>query len=379
MSNPAAEKSKGPKLPSRYEEVLNQRITAEAGRIAASAQAAGAATRVPKWGMPVAFGGLALTFALALMGRTEAREGNRVAFDRSAVISAGTVGARADAEDLIPPSPSPEPQAPTSDFVSQMDLHERAAAAPEHRHEADPRPSAPRRPAARPAPSPSPECTSCKKVADAAEAELPPVEASPLPDPGPSPSQAAALAEALRPVLNVGSRFTATLDFPVNTAFAGAPATAHLQKDLTVDGRVAIPAGARLVGEAFATHLDDRAQIVFTAIVHEGRTIPLRGMALGPDNQLGVAGKVIRKASATKKGVGRVLGSIGHAVSLGLIGRGDGVLEEAGAIMASQTASDLSQLERAWSVQRSDKVVEIRAGTTVTVYVQGDVRVPLVP
>jgi hypothetical protein len=83
----------------------------------------------------------------------------------------------------------------------------------------------------------------------------------------------------------------------------------------------------------------------------------------------------VRKASAAKKGAGRVLGSIGQALSFGLVGRGDGVLGDAGAILANETASDLSQLDRAWSLQRSDKVLEVKAGTTVTVYVQSDVRV----
>jgi hypothetical protein len=52
------------------------------------------------------------------------------------------------------------------------------------------------------------------------------------------------------------------------------------------------------------------------------------------------------------------------------------VVGDAAEILAGQAAGDLTHLERSWDIQRSDKVVQVKAGTMVTVYVQGDVSIP---
>jgi hypothetical protein len=383
----------GPLLPSRYEEVLNQRIAEEANRIAQTTASSRTGFSLPRWGVPVLTLGAGVVCVLAMMSRSEAKETSRVAFDRSALISTETVGSRAGAEDLIPPQPSAAP----SSAATPDDSPAQAAGIPgpeTHLHPASAASSkaTPRKPSSA-LTEPKPECASCKAreaakkaaaareqgdraaaliagntaggAGSAGEVGLPAL-AVPAAAPTPEPKS----------VLNVGSRFPAVLVFPVNTAFSGAPVTAHAAKDIVVGDKVVIPAGTTLVGEAFATPYDDRAQLAFSAIVRDGKTIPFRGIALGPDEQLGVPGKVVRKASAAKKGVGRVLGAVGSAVSLGLIGRGDGVVGDAAATLAGQTAGDLSQLERTWAVQRSDKVVAVKAATALTIYVQGDVVMP---
>jgi hypothetical protein len=381
---PVPERGRGPILPSRYEEVMNQRIANEAGRLATQVQAGNRGAGLQNWGVPVAVVGLGLAGVFMLLGRSEAGSPpGSVPFDRSVVISSGSTGSRASAEDLIPPKASPAPTAavPAADFAAKAsnlqgrELHVHPTPAPRR---------VTRQPKAQPNPIPSEApCPTCErevveatKAREQAQAGISPNAAEgtgaatqPTPAPPVAPEQA-------RTLMNVGSRFDVTLTFPVNTAFAGAPVNATLAKDMVdAGGRLVMPAGTLLVGEAFATQVDDRAQIIFTAIVRDGRTTPFRGIAVGGDAQLGVPGRVVRKASAAKKGAGRVLGSIGQALSFGLVGRGDGVLGDAGAILANETASDLSQLDRAWSLQRSDKVLEVKAGTTVTVYVQSDVRV----
>ena len=383
---PVPERGRGPILPSRYEEVMNQRIANEAGRLATQVQAGNRGMKLPGWGVPVAVIGFGTAAVLMVLGRSEASSPpSNVPFDRSAVISSGSTGSRASAEDLIPPkaspAPSASPAAAAGDFAAKAsDVHDHGREAGPHVHQA----AAPRKVAgpapvkARPTPVPTEQaCSTCGRKGveagtAAATATADGAVAAALPTPAPAPL---ATPEPSRTLMNVGSRFQVTLTFPVNTAFSGAPVNATVAKDVVNEaGKVVMPAGTLLVGEAFATQVDDRAQIIFTAIVRDGRTIPFRGITVGADAQLGVPGRVVRKASVAKKGAGRVLGSIGQALSFGLVGRGDGVLADAGAMLANETASDLSQLDRTWSLQRSDKVLEVKAGTTVTVYVQSDVR-----
>ena len=347
-----------PVLPSRYEEVLNQRVAEQAGRMVASAQAARPGLELPRWGALVAVIGVGAMGVMMLLSQQDGPSHSRVAFHKSTVISTGTVGVQASAEELIPPRPvrPPSPEAPA--LVSPgPHLHEPVA-------EPTARPVA-AKPARRvPVARPSPPCTTCgrdgREEGDVVLATV--VEPSPRPTPALPP----------KPALNVGARFGAVLAYPVNTAFGGAPVTARVEQDIAPNGMIAIPAGASLIGEAFATEPENRAQIVFTALVRDGRTVPFRAIALGPDSNLGIPGKVVRKASAKKKGAGRVLSALGSAVTFGLVGGDNGVVGDAAAALASQTASDLSQLERTWSLERSDKVIALKAGIAMTVYVQSD-------
>jgi hypothetical protein len=176
--------------------------------------------------------------------------------------------------------------------------------------------------------------------------------------------------------LTVGTRLQAALTHPVITSFAGTPVTATLTHDVVLAGEVVLATGTLIAGESFGTSLDDRAQLVFSAAVHRGRGIHFRGVALGSDSRLGIPGRVVRRASKAKKGVGRVLGSLGSALAVGLARQGSGgVLGDAGLNLASDLAADVTQLDRTWANQRSDKGIEIRAGTEVTVYVQAETTV----
>jgi type IV secretory pathway VirB10-like protein len=349
-----------PILPSRYEEVLNRRVTEQAERMVASAQAARPALELPRWGAPVAVFGVGAMGVMMLLAQQETPGQSRVAFDKSTVISTGTVGVQASPEELIPPRP-PRVPSPEAAMVTPPDphLHEPVPVPPVT--QAPPRPAS----AARPK-RPTQPCTTCGRGDGEADRLAMAAESAPSPTPSPTPSLPP------KPGLNVGTRFNAVLAYPVNTAYGGAPVTARVEQDIAPNGVIAIPAGSTLIGEAFATEPENRAQILFTALVRDGRTVPFRAIVLGSDSNLGVPGKVVRKASAKKKGAGRVLSALGSAVTFGLVGGDNGVVGDAAAALASQTASDLSQLERTWSLERSDKVIALKAGTPMTVYVQSD-------
>jgi hypothetical protein len=296
--------------------------------------------------------GAACVSLLSINGGTEATGKGSVPFDRSNVISTRTAGVSASAEDLAPrpsptllPSPAVEPTpAPTA----------RARGGP-----ARPRRPAPDRDKA------SAACPECDKRRAAALQEAP----SPTPEPEPSPSPPE---KPLPVVINVGTRVEAVLTDPVVTGAALAPATARLAKDLYVGDRLAIPAGTLLVGEGFSTQQDDRAQVVFTAVVKDGKTLQFEGWAL-QDGETGVKGKLVRKGSKGKKGAGTVLGAAASALSYGVAGAMGGPEGAALASLGNTAASDLVGLGRDW--RRSDKVVRVDAGVLITVYIRRDLTV----
>ena len=151
---------------------------------------------------------------------------------------------------------------------------------------------------------------------------------------------------------------------------APAPATAKLASDVYVGDRLAIPAGTMLVGEGFATQQDDRAQIVFTAMVRDGKTIPFEGWAL-QDGEVGIRAKVVRKGSKTKNGAGAILGAAASALTYGVAGALSGPEGAALASLGNTASNDLVGLGREW--RHSDKVVRVAAGVPITVYLRRDI------
>jgi hypothetical protein len=196
---------------------------------------------------------------------------------------------------------------------------------------------------------------------------LPAARPVPVPSPTPTPKP-----QPL--VLNMGTRIEATLEAPVRTGATLAPATALVSSDVTVGERVALPAGTRLVGSAFATTGDDRVQIVWRAAVIDGRTHRLAGEALSADGSQGLAGKVVKKKG---KGVLRrigatVVGTAGETLGYGIPG-GDGLTGLAEDALAGRAGRELvrASQEREWL--QADKVIELKAGSALVVYVSSDV------
>jgi Bacterial conjugation TrbI-like protein len=345
-------------ISTRFDQALRAQIVQQARTVIDSAQARTRKRlrrRVFLWlALPVALGGLVLAPSEA------ARPRSRVAFAQGNVISAESQGLGGGVEELLPPSPPPVPgqgqQSPIS--IEPEDLVARdpepTAARPLSRQQADAKP-----------------CATCGKE-DAATAgtdashELATEEL--LPETEDVPAEEPRVPTAR--VLNMGSRFDAVLDLPTQTGAAGAPVAAVVAADVSDSHGVVLPAGARVVGEAFATTADDRVHMAVTAVVIDGKTIRLHGLALGPDGTFGVAGKVVRKGSKKKAGAGRVLGAVGSAISFGLIGGRAGLIDSTAAEFARDAGRSLSGLEAAW--QRSDKVVRVPAGTRLTIYVRED-------
>jgi hypothetical protein len=244
-----------------------------------------------------------------------------------------------------------------------------AAATPEATPSPSPTPTPAPTPAATPMPRPRRTARPVEHVPIVAPAAP---EPSPILAPSPVPTPFS-IAKPTPVVLNIGTRIDATLEAPVRTGATLAPATALVTRDVTVGDRIVLPSGTRLVGSAFATTGDDRVQIVWRAAVIEGRTHRLAGEALSADGSQGLVGKVVKKKG---KGVLRrigstVLGTAGETLGYGIPG-GDGLgglAEDALAAHAGRELVRASQ-EREWL--QADKVIELKAGVTLIVYVSSD-------
>jgi hypothetical protein len=338
-------------LPSRWQEILRREAAENVGTVLAQARQQPDRRRLPRWTVPALVVGGASVFLFSVLGGNASPEKGTVPFDRSTVISTSTAGLGASVEDLAPRAPAATPA-----VAPQMPL---APAAPE--------PRSPTRPV-RAAGHTQAACPECEKRRAAMLA----LEATPLPAATPVPAPTLAAPPKEPPLtVNLGTRVEAVLTDPIVTGAAFAPATAKLTTDLHVGDRLAIPAQTVLVGEGFATEQDDRAQVLFTAIVRDGRTIKFEGWAL-QQGEMGIPARVIRKGSKTKKGAGTVLGAAASALTYGLAGSA-GPEGAALASLGQTAANDLGALGRDW--RRSNKVVRVEAGAPITIYIRRDLTI----
>ena len=340
-------------LPSRWQEILRREAAAKVGNVLAQARQQPEGRRLPRWTVPAIVVGAASVSLFGLVGGNEPRGKGSVPFDRSTVMSTRTAGLGASAEDLAPrpmPSWSPPPSAEPSLADGALDVRER------------PRP----RRATQRADKPVQECPEC----DRRRAALHAVDAKPTPEPSPSPLPSPEPRPPL--VVNIGTRIKAVLTDPIVTGLAFAPAAARLAEDVYVGSSLAIPVGTVMVGEAFAAEQHDRAQVVFTAIIKNGKTLRLEGWAL-QDGEAGVRAKLVRKGSKVGKGAGTVLGAAASALTYGLAGAASGPEGAALANLGNTAAQDLVGLGRDW--RRSDKVLRVEAGVPITIYIRRDLTI----
>lgn len=96
------------------------------------------------------------------------------------------------------------------------------------------------------------------------------------------------------PFLPTGFIFPALLPDAIYSYNTLAPTVAVVEDDIKFLGRVAIPKGSRLIGEATTLHTFDRVNISFRLVVFpEGCEVSLNGMALSADDgSAGIKGKV---------------------------------------------------------------------------------------
>jgi hypothetical protein len=351
---------KGPPLPSRYDDILDEHM-AQARQVLVQAQKQAPSPGHRRWVVGALLIVVAMLTCFGFVRRPEGSSTGRVPFDRASVVSADTLGVAGLAEDFIPPVPRATP-APTL---------EPARIAPEVVAVAEP--ARPRRSwRVPPADRVAVHAQQAREMVGASG--LQPVVEDLVSDSSPLDIPAAEPRAPL--VVNVGTRFRAVLSVPVLTGAASAPVTARLTGGPASAEDGAVPVGSVLVGDAFATSQDDRVQVVFSAMVVSGVTVPVRAIALGEDDQVGLAGRLVRKGSSGKRGFGRVLGAVGSALTLGLVGGAPTPGRAIADHVAVSAASDLAELDRRWTSERSDKVLQVLAGRLVVVSLLSDLRLP---
>lgn len=357
--NAAEPRSTFERVLARRSEALLQAQTERAEELAR--QGAGRSTRPRRITLArVALLGLGLLFVRLVFCGTPTRRGNEplgavATADGAGVGSSATAflpSAAAPRATTGPATPEPEPAPAVSRGTSQ---------------------STPARPSVRPpAKTPAPH-----DVPGAARVLLT-ADSTPEPDTFATAvgADAATTSRAAqrKAVINIGTRLRATLDMPLRTGSALAPATATLAEDLRRGEHVLVPAGTRLVGSAFAMPHDDRVQIVWRALVHDGLTTAIQAETLGADGAPGIAGKVVRRHG---KGVfrrvgGALAGTAGDLAGVA-IPLGDTLAEQAGATFAGRAGRELGQLGRGREWLQSNAVVELKAGAPLVVSVSTDV------
>ncbi len=345
-----------PNLPNRWQEILQREAAKNVGEVLARARETPGVHRVPRWALPAAAVLIGSFSVFGLLDANDARKQGNVPFDRSTVISTRTAGLGASPEDLEPrPTPAPLPP-PTL-----------APAAP---GEGLRRPQTPRGgglagPSQRRAGRP--DCPEC----EARQARMLAAEQSSLTSPTPAPAVPAPTPKpkAAPLVVNVGTRIPAVLTDPVITGAALAPVTAKLAQDVMVGDRIALPAGVRLIGEAFATEEGDRVQVVFSSVIVNGVTHRIEGWAL-QDGEVGLKGRVLKKGSKGKKGAAALLGAAASGLTYGVAGAIAGAPGAALSSLGSSVATDMQGLGREW--RYSDKVGRVEAGVGAVVYLRRD-------
>src|SRR5262245_909458 len=343
-------------LPSRYTPEVNDRIINEAARILASAAASGKPKRRPASAIAV------LLVPLAVVGGLVATEGpgvpgGTVAFDRASVIAAAATGTGARVRDFLAKGASGEPARPESTAASPSPGAERLKgsrfAAVRAGRVPSPTPLSPGHDRRAAAPAEPDEVLFDSETGYAAVV--------------PAEEQARAV------VLNVGSRIPIVLAEALTTGATAVPFGGRVASDVSVGTRVALPAGASVIGEAFAVSDNDRVQAVLAAVVVNGRTLPLQGLVLGTDGGLGLPGKVLSKGSKSKGATRRalaLLGSAANAASLGMFASKPGIGGAAALELAQDASHGLDHLAQRWSP--SDKVVRVPAGSSAFIYLRSD-------
>ena len=351
--------------PSRYgpyEEILSRKLEEAAKAAIQGRSDAGLDDRFPSWTRGLAaIGVIAAVLVFAAGARSDPP--SRLSTGPGTLFSAQLAGASASPEEIIPPLAA---------AMHQQETTETVAAAREEKtprqllRDLGDRRRPPIRASVPPVPSPQPTpCAECREMA------APTVVL--FDDTGEHGVRVPAVSPTPAPVINVGTRIHAVLPEPVVTSPGGTPVIVLVTDDVVVGDHVALRAGARMVGDAFAIEEDDRVQIIVTAVVVDGKTVPLSGVVVSDENRLGLPAKVVKKRSTGKRGLGRALGVVGSTLSVGLIPGVSSIGSAAASRIAAESASDLNQIEARWT--RSDKVLRAPAGA-VTVYLRADLVLP---
>jgi type IV secretory pathway VirB10-like protein len=355
-------------FPKRYTGVFEERLMERiATKVAAKAPATGG-QRAPQNEIVERLRPILVPLAAALIllfwifgGRTEATN-SKLPIEKAPLMSSQAAGLAPMPEDILEQgkNPAPATPAPTEEPAKAADA---PTAAPLRRIRRDPAEDGIKL-------TPTP-CTTCAHEAKIRAMGLEPATEV-IEDDSNEVSYGAhitAVRDAQKALLNIGTTFDVSIAQAIRATGAGIPVTAVVSKDVPVGTRVAIPAGSRVVGTAYATTSDDRVQIVFSAVVHNGRTSRIAAVAFGHDGDVGLPGKVLKKGGG-KKVLGSIIGAGASVLSLGLL-HGGTLPEELVDGAAASAGQNLSNMTYRWQAD-PQKVIQTKGNEPVTLYLTSD-------
>lgn len=168
-----------------------------------------------------------------------------------------------------------------------------------------------------------------------------------------------------RTQLPAGTRFLVRLAEKTIVANQAMPIMGFVSKDVMQENDVAIPQGAKLIGDISFDDSTERAQISWTSIIMpDGRERPLSGIGVGRDGQVGVDGNV--KSESLKNTTGqamiRLIGAYAEgSMSRGQFGSNDGGHGNGMKNAIAETAKDRAN-SLAEDMKKEKKWIELQMG-----------------
>jgi type IV secretory pathway VirB10-like protein len=162
-----------------------------------------------------------------------------------------------------------------------------------------------------------------------------------------------------------GSRIPIRLVEPVIVAGQAMPVTGTVTREVVQENSVAIPEGAKVLGEVSFDSSVDRAQVTWRSIIFpDGRERPVQAIGVGLDGHIGVEGKV--HSEAIKNTIGQTLTRFIGAYAEGSMSRGQFGAAEGGHENGVKNAIAATAKDRAeaWAedMKQEKRWIELQAG-----------------
>lgn len=165
--------------------------------------------------------------------------------------------------------------------------------------------------------------------------------------------------------LSPGTKIKVRLNDSVTLSNESVPVIATVVSDVEYDNSIAIPSGAKVIGEISFDESSERASVTFRSLqMPDGRERSISAIALGNDGQYGIEGKV--NSMAIKNTIGQTLTRFIGAYADGSIQRGQLGASQGGHETGMKTAVAETAKDRAeaWAedLKKEKKWLEVKAG-----------------
>jgi len=169
--------------------------------------------------------------------------------------------------------------------------------------------------------------------------------------------------------LSSGTRIKVKLAEDLVVSGQSVPLIGLVAADVHSDSVLAIPKGAKLLGEASFNESTERASVTWRSVVMpDGRERAISALSVGSDSQEGVKGNV--RSEAIKNSVGQTLTRFVGAYAAGSMNTGVFGANEGGHRNGMKNAIAATATDRANSLgeglQKESKWIELRGGSEIT-------------